>query len=112
MQQLTVSERSLLMGDHVADLLLAYAALLGSARGADTVSVRVIASDGAHETMRLLLNAASRLLAEPSPSRMPEPDNAVVEAYLQRRIDSYAFDERDLQRAAEQGEADGGVGLG
>jgi hypothetical protein len=101
MQHLSVSEDSLLVGDRMAELLLAYASLLGSGRSADTIRVQVIGSDGALETAQILLNAASRLLSRPSSSHMPEPDNALAEAYLQRRIDSYAFGESELLLASE-----------
>lgn len=96
MQQVSVVEQPLLMGDRVAGLLLEYAALLGRSRSADTVRLRVISSDGAHRTAHLLLNSASMLLARWSPSRMPEPDNAQAEAYLQQRIDSYGFGQDSL----------------
>ena len=89
MQNVSVAERPLLMGDHVADLLLVYAAVLGATTSADTVKVRVVGHDGAHRTAQLLLNGASRLLSETSSSQVPEPDNAALEAYLQQRIDSH-----------------------
>jgi hypothetical protein len=45
MKHITYAEKSLLIGDATADLLLDYAAALGSDGASDSVSVHAISSD-------------------------------------------------------------------
>jgi hypothetical protein len=96
MQRVSVAETPLLMGDRVAGLLLRYAALLGRTASADTVRVSVLDGDGDPGQALLLLNGASRLVSQSTGSSLREPDNAEAEAYLQRRIDGYAWVESPL----------------
>jgi hypothetical protein len=46
MKHITYAEKSLLIGDATADLLLEYAAALGSDGTSDSVSIHAISSDG------------------------------------------------------------------
>ncbi len=75
MKHLTYADKSLLVGDEVADLLLQYSARLASSGVADTVEVHAISSDGDDVTATFLLGEGAPLMAETTTSSLPEPDN-------------------------------------
>jgi hypothetical protein len=78
MKHLTYANKSLLVGDEVADLLLQYSARLASSGSADTVEVHAIGSDGNDVTATFLLGEGAPLMAETSTTQLPEPDNTVA----------------------------------
>lgn len=86
MKHLTFADKSLLVGDEAADLLVEYAKVLGQQRAADSIELRAIGSDGDDVVATFLLNAASSLIAETTTSHLPEPDNAKAEEYMHARI--------------------------
>ncbi|MDH2443384.1 hypothetical protein QDR37_05440 [Amnibacterium sp. CER49] len=89
MQRLTVAQRSFLVGNGVAALVLEYAALLGRIRGSDIVRLAALDEDQeARVSIALLLNAGTQLLAEDAGDG-PEPDNGSAERYLRGRLDAY-----------------------
>lgn len=87
MQHLTVVDKSLLVGDEVAEVLLEYAALLGDSAGADTVRINAISADGNHVIASVLLNAGVGLVAETANSQLPEPENGEAVEYMRSRLD-------------------------
>jgi hypothetical protein len=91
-QHLTTSDKSLLVGNTVADLLMEYAALTAQISGGDAVKVRALSGDGDEVVATLLINSGSVMTVETTNSTQPEPDNADVEQYLRGRLRSY----RDL----------------
>lgn len=82
MKHVTFGEKSLLVGDGTADLLLAYAAALARHKSADTVDVHAVSSDGDETVATFLLNEGTTFMAESTHSSWPEPDNADADAYL------------------------------
>ena len=86
MKHLTYAEKSLLVGDDTADLLLEYAAALGTAGQADTVKVQAMSSDGDDVEATFLLGEGAPLMAETSTTKVPEPDNTDTDAYLRDKI--------------------------
>lgn len=86
MKHVTYSDKSLLLGDEAADLLIEYAAVLGRARSADRVDMNAISSDGDDVVATFLVDGAAPLMAETAHSSLPEPDNAKALAYIRERI--------------------------
>jgi hypothetical protein len=84
-----MADKSLLIGDEAADLLLEYAALLAQIGRGDSVKLRAIGADGDEVTVGFLLNSGTVLLIESSTSGLPEPDNGEAERYMRSRLDSY-----------------------
>lgn len=84
-----VGDKTLLVGNETADLLLRYSALIARIGSGDSVSIRAIDADGNAVTAGILLNGGTALVIETASADLPEPDNAEVEAYLRSRIDSY-----------------------
>ena len=87
MKHITYAEKSLLVGDVAADLLLEYAAALGSTDQSDTVSLHAISSDGDEVEAMFLVGEGAPLMSETTTNTLPEPDNAGTETYLRERID-------------------------
>jgi hypothetical protein len=81
------AEKSLLMGDDAADLLLEYARLLGETSHVDTVSIRAIGSDGNTVDVGFLLNVSSVMVVESTNSTVEPPGNDEAVRYMQARID-------------------------
>lgn len=86
---MTMADKSLLIGDEAADLLLSYAALVAKVGGGDQVQIRAIGADGDQVTVGFLLNSGTVLLIESAGSALPEPDNSDAEAYMRDRMASY-----------------------
>jgi hypothetical protein len=87
MKHITYGDKSLLIGDEAADVLLEYAAVLGQHNTADDMVVHALGSDGDDVDATFLLGQGAPLMAETSTTRTPEPDN----------IDDFAPDEIDLE---------------
>lgn len=92
MQHLMAGDKSLLVGDEVARLLLEYAAQIARTGGADSVYVQAIGSDGDAVEAGLLLDAGTVLVTETSRSSLPEPDNQQTEAHLRDRLAAFDLD--------------------
>jgi hypothetical protein len=84
-----MAEKSLLVGDQAADLLLEYAALLAQIGRGDSITLNAYGVDGAEVRVGFLLNAGTVMLIESSTSTLPEPDNEAVVAYMRQRLASY-----------------------
>jgi hypothetical protein len=103
MKHVMYAEKSLLMGDDVADAILEYARLLAEGGHADTVTVRAIGVDGNTVDAAFLLNATSVMMVESTNSTVVPPDNEEAVRYLQERI------ERLSRPPGVQVEDDGGM---
>ena len=90
MHHLTMADKSLLIGDRAAALLVNYAALVAKTAGGDAIQLKAFGIDGAEVVVTVLLNAGTVLLVETTPSHLPEPDNSKLEEYLQGKLDGYA----------------------
>ncbi|BDZ44373.1 hypothetical protein [Naasia aerilata] len=86
MKHLTYSNKSMLVGDIAADLMVEYAATLAHKRDGDTVSLNVINADGNEAEAIFLLDTGAPLMAETVNSSLPEPGNAEAEAYMRGQI--------------------------
>ncbi len=86
MKHITFADKSLLVGDVAADLLLEYASLLGQRGSADTVHLRSIGIDGNEVEATFLLGGGASLMAESTESVLPEPDNADAVMYMRERM--------------------------
>lgn len=84
---LRASGRELLVGDTVAELLFAYAAMVGRRRTADTVVVEGVRGDGRTTRVTLLVNAGMELSAESVSTRLPEPGVGATELRLREALD-------------------------
>ena len=102
MKHVMYAEKSLLMGDDVADALLEYARLLAESSHADTVTIRAIGVDGNTVDAAFLLNATSEMMVESTNSTVEPPENEEAVAYLNDRI------ERLSNPSGVQAEQDGG----
>jgi hypothetical protein len=87
MKHLTMGEKSLLVGDEAADLLIEYAALLATYSRGDSVKLHAVDGDGDEVIATFLLNQGITLMAETTNSSLPEPDNSETVAYLRERIE-------------------------
>jgi hypothetical protein len=87
MKHVMFAEKSLLMGDEVADCLLEYARLLGENSSTDTVTIRAISPDGNTIDAAFLLNGASVMLIESTNSTVDPPPNDEAVQYMQDRIE-------------------------
>jgi hypothetical protein len=84
MKHITFGDKSLLVGDAVADALLEYAAALTNESHGDTVEVAAIGSDGDEVTATFLLGPGVTMMAETAHSNLPEPDNTAAIEYMER----------------------------
>lgn len=87
MKHVTFAEKSLLVGDEAADLLLEFARLIGQRGGSDLVTMRAIGPDGNDVDATFLINASTVMMAETASAQLSEPDNADAEDYMSARID-------------------------
>jgi hypothetical protein len=76
MKHVTYAEKTLLIGDEMADVLIEYAAQLASDGDADALDVRAVSGDGDEVMATFLVGAGAPLMAETTHSNLPEPDNA------------------------------------
>jgi hypothetical protein len=76
MKHVTYAEKTLLVGDEMADVLLEYAAQLSSDGDGEALDVRAISGDGDEVVATFLLGGGVPLMAETTTSTLPEPDNA------------------------------------
>jgi hypothetical protein len=83
-KHITFGDKSLLVGDAVADALLGYAAVLASEARGDTVEIHAISSDGDEVTATFLLGPGVTMMAESTHTNLPEPDNAAALEYLRQ----------------------------
>jgi hypothetical protein len=86
MKHVTYAQKSLLVGDAMADVLLEYAAQLACDGHAAAVDVRAISGDGDEVMATFLVGSGAPLMAETSTTTLPEPDNAELVDRLQADI--------------------------
>lgn len=86
MKHLTYADKTILVGDQAADVLMTYAALVARHSGADTVTVHGFGADGQEVDATFLLEQGAPLMAETSSTSMSEPDNSDAIEYMQAKI--------------------------
>ena len=96
MKHVTYGERSLLVGDEAADLLMSYATVLGRNNNTDSVTLRAVGADGNEEDATVLLNPSTTMMIESTNSTGSEPDNELVAEYMREGINrmTQSFDLR------------------
>jgi len=87
MKHITFADKSLLVGNTTADLLMQYAAQLANTSSADTVVVNAISSDGDEVEATFLLDAGAPIMAETTNSNQLEPDNSTADGYMRLRLE-------------------------
>lgn len=103
MKHLTFADKSLLLGDVAADLLVEYTAALGNAQQADSVAVHAFGADGDEVEATLVLNQGAALMVESTHTSLPEPDNEDAIEQMRRgliRLTSPAKAHPDLESEA------------
>lgn len=86
MKHVTYSDKSLLIGSEVADLLMSYATVLGRTGGTDTVTVHAIETDGSEVDATFLLNPSTVMMVESANTGVEEPDNEYAVEYMRERV--------------------------
>jgi hypothetical protein len=86
MKHVTFADKSLLVDDETADLLLEYAAALARRGEADAVDIRALGSDGDEVTATLLLDAGAPIMAETAQTSLPGLDNGPALAYMREQL--------------------------
>ena len=86
MKHVTYAEKSLLVGNEAADVLLEYAAVVARTGSADTVNVMALGAEGNDVVATFLLGAGTVLMAESANTTVEEPDNTAIVAYMRARI--------------------------
>jgi hypothetical protein len=86
MKHVTYAEKSLLVGDEMADVMLEYAAQLTSDGDGEALDVRAISGDGDEVVATFLLGGGVPMMAETTTSTLPEPDNAELVARIRSDI--------------------------
>jgi hypothetical protein len=87
MMHVTFADKSLLVGDDVADLLLQYATAIADRGRADQVTIRAIGNDGNEVDVHLLLDSGTIIAAESTNSTADPPDNLDNIEDLRQRLD-------------------------
>lgn len=86
MKRVMYSEKSLLMGDEVVNLMMEYAVVLARTSSADQIDVEAITAEGERVTATFLMGPATIMVAETTQSSYPEPENGAVVSYLREQI--------------------------
>jgi hypothetical protein len=86
MKHLTYGEKSLLLGDRAADLIVEYATALARLGGADNVTLNALDPDGNDVAVTFLLASGAALVVETGSTSLPEPPNHEAEEYMSRRL--------------------------
>lgn len=85
-EALLFANKTILVGDDAADALIEYGVALAANNTADRVTFAAIGADGATVQAVFLLNSGAALVAETTPSGLPEPDNTAEVARIRDRI--------------------------
>ncbi|NQX18337.1 hypothetical protein [Rathayibacter sp. VKM Ac-2857] len=88
MKHILFADKTVLVGDDAADALVEYAVALAANDTADRVDYTGIGADGATIQVSFLLNAGASLVAETTPSDLPEPDDHAEIARIRERVDA------------------------
>jgi hypothetical protein len=86
MKFLTYADRSVLIGDEAADILIEYSAVLAENGHADSVALNAIGGDGDDIVASFVLGSGTNLMAESTSSKLPEPNNTDGISYMKERL--------------------------
>jgi len=104
MKHVTYAEKSLLIGNEAADLLMEYAAAVSRVHSSDTVDLKAIGSDGNAVEATFLLGVGAPLMVETASAELNEPDNSGPIEYMMVRLRS--LDSRAQVMAVDASEFD------
>lgn len=90
MKHVTYADKSVLMGDDAADVLLEYARLLADSGRADSVTLQAISPDGNTVDTSFLLSPSSTMMMESTNTDIQAPNNDEVVAEIKERIAAIA----------------------
>jgi hypothetical protein len=102
MKHIVYAEKTLLIGDEVADLAVEYAAMLANHGKADTVTLHAFDADGDAIDATLLLNSGSNIVAATSHNTIPEPDNSEAVADIRERMVALSSPRYAMPRAGAE----------
>jgi hypothetical protein len=86
MKHVTYAEKSLLVGDDAADLMMKYASELANGGMSDTVSLNALGADGDEVVATLLLGQGAPLMAETSTTSLAALDNTEAVQYMREKL--------------------------
>lgn len=86
MKHLTYLDRSVLVDDEAADLMVRYAVALANTGHADSVALRGFGADGDEVTLTFVLNTGTELMSEVTHTAMTEPDNREAVEYMRQKL--------------------------
>lgn len=86
MKHVTFADKSLLVDDETADVLLEYAATLARDGDADNVTIHAFSEDGQEVEATMLLDAGAPLMAETTHTSLHGPDNSEVLTYMRGEV--------------------------
>lgn len=86
MKHLTYADKSLLVDNESADLIVDYAVAIASSGTADKVELRGFGADGDEVVGSFVLNSGTILMAETVHTSIPDPDNSEAVAYMRGRL--------------------------
>ncbi|GAB3615520.1 hypothetical protein GCM10027416_00770 [Okibacterium endophyticum] len=86
MKHITYADKSVLVGDEAADLLLEFAALVAKSATGETVKLRAYDTLGEEVEATFLLDSGASMMAESTTSLLPEPDNDDAVAHMRERM--------------------------
>lgn len=86
MKHITYANKSLLVGDEAADVLLEYAAVLARAGSGDQIILNAIGADGDEVAATLLLDPGISIMAESTTATFQEPDNSSAVAHMREQM--------------------------
>ena len=86
MKHLTYADKSLLVDDETAELIVKYAVALGAAGTADSVELRGFGADGDEVVGSFVLNGGTVLMAETVHTSMNDPENTAAIEYMRARL--------------------------
>jgi hypothetical protein len=88
MKHITYGEKSLMIGDEAASVLMEFAARVAEVGTADTVAINAIGAEGNDVTATFLLDVGTVMMSETATTSVQEPDNAAAIAYMRGRMES------------------------
>ena len=104
MKSITYAEKSWLVGDEAAAVLVEYAVLLARTGSADSISFNVLSPEGAPGVLTLLIGPASMMTAADSDVGEDEPNNDEAVIAIRERMRAISSPPSALPAADATGE--------
>lgn len=86
MKSITYAEKSWLLGDAAADIVVEYAVLLARTNSADSVDVNALSPSGESHRLTLVIGPATMMTSASEENAGEEPDNEDAVAVIRERI--------------------------